>query len=173
MGSGPAKSKRPAGLARFTAIAGGALLATAVLASTAGAAVICSNARRSGAPPCVQYKPQTMGDKRDPTFNQLLGINTKGQIAGYFGNGDVGAGHPNQGYLLSPPYNQGNFQDNNFPGSVQTQDIGVNDHGVLVGFWADQAGNQFGWYKRNGQFKTGQLSPVHPPKPGDGQPAWG
>ena len=31
------------------------------------------------------------------------------------------AGHPNKGYLLSPPYGQSSYVSENFPGSVQTQ----------------------------------------------------
>src|ERR1700749_1828699 len=38
----------------------------------------------------------------DRTFNQELGINNAGTIAGYFGSG--AAGHPNQGYTVVPPY---------------------------------------------------------------------
>jgi hypothetical protein len=44
------------------------------------------------------YAFSTHNDPADPTFNQLLGINSRGTIAGYFGSG--AQGHPNQGYLL-------------------------------------------------------------------------
>jgi hypothetical protein len=40
----------------------------------------------------------------DPTFNQELGINSAGMIAGYFGAGNGLAGHPNQGYTVVTPY---------------------------------------------------------------------
>ena len=40
-----------------------------------------------------------LNNSSDPTFNQLLGINNHGQIAGYFGSG--AAGHPNKGYVLN------------------------------------------------------------------------
>jgi hypothetical protein len=43
-------------------------------------------------------------------------------IAGYFGSG--AAGHPNQAYLISPPYTS--FKPANVPGSVQTQVQGIN-----------------------------------------------
>src|SRR5215467_5313569 len=50
----------------------------------------------------------------DPTFNQELGINNSGLIAGYFGSG--AAGHPNKGYTVAPPYTS--FTNENFTGSV-------------------------------------------------------
>ncbi len=80
----------------------------------------------------------THNDAKDPTFNQLLGINNEGMIAGYFGSGRWSTGlHPNKGYTLNPPYGQGNFVNENFPGSVQTQVTGINNNDLTVGFWAD------------------------------------
>jgi hypothetical protein len=97
----------------------------------------------------------TLDDQKDPTFNQLLGINNEGTIAGYFGSG--AAGHPNQGYTLTPPYGQGNYHNENFLGSVQTQVTGINDNGVTVGFWADAnnanlVNNNFGFVDNKGVF---------------------
>ena len=66
----------------------------------------------------------------DVTFNQLLGINSSGEIAGYFGSGN--AGFPNKGYTTVPPYTS--FTNENFPGSVQTQVTGINNAGTTVGF---------------------------------------
>jgi len=94
-------------------------------------------------------------NQNDPTFNQLLGINDRGQIAGYFGSG--AAGHPNKGYLLNL-YRRGSFFVNeNVPSGLQTQVIGVNDTGVSVGFWssqntASQTNNNFGFYTWHGRF---------------------
>jgi probable HAF family extracellular repeat protein len=93
---------------------------------------------------------KTLNDAADPTFNQLLGINNNGKIAGYFGSG--APGHPNKGYTLSPPYGQGNYHNENFPGSQQTQVTGLNNNAPTVGFWADAAGNNFGFVEHNGQF---------------------
>jgi hypothetical protein len=76
---------------------------------------------------------QDIVNPADPTFNQELGINNNGLIAGYFGSG--AAGHPNQGYTTSPPYTS--FTPENFPGSVQTQVTGLNNTGTTVGFWSD------------------------------------
>jgi Cu/Zn superoxide dismutase len=96
------------------------------------------------------YSFRTVDNAADLTFNQLLGINNSGVIAGYFGSG--AQGHPNMGYLLTP----GGYTSENFPGSVQTQVTGLNDNGVTVGFWsgmntANMANNNFGFYAENGQ----------------------
>ena len=97
----------------------------------------------------------TLNDMRDPTFNQLLGINNEGTVAGYFGSG--AAGHPNQGYTLTPTYGQGNYHNENFLGSVQTQVTGINNKDLTVGFWADSnnanmVNNNFGFAKHDGVF---------------------
>jgi hypothetical protein len=97
-----------------------------------------------------------LNNSNDPTFNQLLGINNRGQIAGYFGSG--AAGHPNKGYVL----NLGGFSsftNENFPTGIQTQVIGINDTGVSVGFWSSQntssmTNNNFGFYDWHGQFHS-------------------
>jgi hypothetical protein len=96
------------------------------------------------------YQTIKLNDNRDLTFNQLLGINNKGYIAGYFGSG--AAGHPNKGYVLVPPFAQRDFLNENFPGSAQTQVTGLNDTGITVGFWANAAGANFGFYWQNGRF---------------------
>lgn len=92
----------------------------------------------------ARYSFQTLDNLKDPTFNQLLGINNDGLIAGYFGSG--ASGHPNKGYLLHRPYDSGSYLAENFPHSAQTQVTGLNDLHVTVGFWADRAGNNFGFY---------------------------
>jgi len=96
------------------------------------------------------YSFRTVDNAADLTFNQLLGINNAGVIAGYFGSG--AQGHPNMGYLLAP----GGYRSENFPGSVQTQVTGLNNQGVTVGFWsgmntASQSNDNFGFYEVNGQ----------------------
>src|SRR5579885_3695116 len=62
------------------------------------AAALLRNAAEA-APDKAKITFQTLDNAADPTFNQLLGINNTGVIAGYFGSG--AAGHPNKGYLLS------------------------------------------------------------------------
>ena len=102
------------------------------------------------------YKFRTINDKADPTFNQLLGINNSSKIVGYFGGGTVvnGTLHPNKGYRIVPPYNQNNYSNENFPGSVQTQVIAVNNYGYTAGFWVDGNGNNFGFIKWNGVYTS-------------------
>jgi hypothetical protein len=123
-----------------TIAAAGALATTAAFA-VAGPA----NASTS-------YRFQTLNNSADLTFNQLLGINNDGEIAGYFGSG--AQGHPNKGYELQAP---STYQNENFPGSVQTQVTGLNDEGVTVGFWStmntsSMTNNNFGFYADNGRF---------------------
>ncbi len=61
-----------------------------------------------------------------------LGINDKGTIVGYFGSGAVG--HPNIGYEIAAPYTS--YTSAMQPGSVQTQATGINNEGLVTGFWA-------------------------------------
>jgi hypothetical protein len=103
------------------------------------------------------YTFKTLDDSADLTFNQTLGINDEGTIAAYFGSG--AQGHPNKGYALT--YSPGGFklQNENFPGSTQTQVTGLNDHGVTVGFWSDtnnanQTNDNFGFYHVDGSFRS-------------------
>ncbi len=125
--------------------AGAALLASGALATPALAR------SHKAIDAAARYQFSRQDNPGDPTFNQLLGINNRGLIAGYFGSGAVG--HPNQGYLLT--LNSGpNYTSENFPGSTQTQVTGLNDRGISVGFWSDTnaASNNanFGFYERNG-----------------------
>jgi hypothetical protein len=140
-------SPRRAGV---TAAASGALALTAAL--TAGAALAgpagASTLASSG------YRFRTVNNTHDVTFNQLLGVNNAGVIAGYFGSG--AQNHPNKGYLL---LHHGSYLDENFPGSVQTQVTGLNDRGVTVGFWssmnnANQVNDNQGFYAAGGRFHT-------------------
>jgi hypothetical protein len=122
----------------------------------------------------VRFKFQNIINANDPTFNQELGINNAGVIVGYFGSG--AAGHPNKGYTEVRPYNtQLDFTNENFPGSVQTQVIGINNRGergergesgfdrvfkgTTVGFWSDannanMVNNSFGFVNIGGQNGT-------------------
>lgn len=102
-----------------------------IVLSGAGLALLLATAAQAA----PSYSFQTLNNNNDPTFNQLLGINNAGTIAGYFGSG--AAGHPNKGYTVVPPYGQGNYTNENFPGSVQTQVTGLNNTGTTVGFWSN------------------------------------
>ncbi len=113
------------------------------------------------------YAFQDIINPGDVTFNQELGINSSGEIAGYFGSGAMG--HPNQGYTTTAPYTS--FTSENFPGSVQTQVTGINDAGTTVGFWSDSNNgvgldSNFGFVDQGGTFtnvnnpNTGATPPV-------------
>ena len=136
-------SLRRAGAA---AMASGAIAVTAALALAGPASA--SALTSSG------YHFRTVDNKHDVTFNQLLGVNNEGVIAGYFGSG--AQNHPNKGYLLLP---NGAYINENFPHSVQTQVTGLNDRGITVGFWsnsnnANMVNANFGFYTSGGRFHT-------------------
>jgi len=114
---------------------------------------------RSSTETATTYMFRTLDNNADPTFNQLLGINDAGVIAGYFGSG--AAGHPNQGYTLDQPYGQSNYVNENFPGSVQTQVTGINGNGDTCGFWVSGNGTNHGFIEWNGVF-TSYNDPMTP-----------
>jgi hypothetical protein len=126
-----------------SAVAGALLAAGPALAGTAGHHATSATA----------YTFTTLDDQADPTFNQLLGINGNHVIVGYFGSG-ADAQHPNKGYVLKPPYGQGNYTSENFPGSVQTQVVGINNIGDTAGFWVTANGTNHGFVRWNGVFEN-------------------
>jgi hypothetical protein len=130
------------GAAAVAAVAGASV--TLALAGPAGASTMSPAASHG-------YSFQTLDNKKDLTFNQLLGINNAGEISGYFGNG-MSAAHPNKGYVLQPPYMQRDYISENFPNSVQTQVTGLNGVGNLVGFWVNKAGANLGFYTAGTHF---------------------
>ncbi|HKF36026.1 MAG TPA: hypothetical protein VKB35_03935, partial [Ktedonobacteraceae bacterium] len=141
----------------FAAAALGLLvLVMAACGSVAAASTLSASLANASQPSNHQsvesYSFKTLDDQADPTFNQLLGINDHGKIAGYFGSG--ASGHPNKGYTLSKPYGQGNYHNENFPGSVQTQVTAINNEGDTAGFWVDGNGNNFGFIEWNGVFTS-------------------
>jgi hypothetical protein len=108
--------------------------AVAAAAPVIGAGAVASPALAHDHGGSNKYHFTTLDNQADTTFNQLLGINQHGLIAGYFGSG--AQGHPNKGYLLSAPYGQSQYKNENWPVSAQTQVTGLNDRGVSVGFWS-------------------------------------
>ena len=146
-----------------------ATVASGLLATGAVALAGAASASTLSASNATSYRFATHDNTRDLTFNQLLGINDEGVIAGYFGSG--AQGHPNKGYLLLPPYGQGSYVNENFPGSVQTQVTGLNNRGVTVGFWssmntASMTNNNFGFVESGGHFRNADFptgSPASPP----------
>jgi hypothetical protein len=93
------------------------------------------------------------GGTGDSNFNQALGINTAGTIAGYAGDGVV---VPNKGYTVVAPFAPANFTSENFPNSVQTQVVGINSNAspTTVGFWINGAGTNLGFVDQNGVFTS-------------------
>jgi hypothetical protein len=125
--------------------------------ATRQAAVTAKGMQTMPAGTASAYQFSSLDNASDLTFNQLLGVNNEGVIAGYFGSG--AQGHPNKGFLLLPQYGQGNYVNENFPGSVQTQVTGLNDNGDTVGFRssmnnASQVNDNHGFWAKNGAFHT-------------------
>jgi len=131
-------------------------LAAAVAASGAGLALLPASAQAAAVgahrTAAVTYTFTTLDDQADPTFNQLLGINSHNVISGYFGAGTPG--HPNKGYLLNPPYGQANYVNENFPGSAQTQVTSLNNLGDTAGFWVTANNTNHGFIEWNGVFTS-------------------
>jgi hypothetical protein len=135
-----------------------ALLAATVFgAPVSGTALAASSgASARTRAPAVTYAFRTLDNANGRSFNQLLGINNHGKIAGYYGSG--ARGHPNKGYLLAPPYGQSNYRAEDVPNAAQTQVTGLNSTGVTVGFYATTdkanpaANANFGFWSRNGHF---------------------
>jgi hypothetical protein len=148
--------KRNALRVAATAVASGILAGGALATAASASAAIYPG-----------YSFQTLDNAHDLTFNQLLGINDEGVIAGYFGSGM--AGHPNKGYVLPSPDGPGSYLNENFPGSVQTQVTGLNNRSVTVGFWSNtnmgSGDANFGWVNVNGHFREADYPTNDPASP--------
>ena len=128
----------------------------ALVGQAADASQLASQAPSSSSAQPQHYAFQTVNDPADTTFNQLLGINSKGIISGYFGSGS--AGHPNKGYRISE-HAISDFVGENFPGAVQTQVIAVNDADLTVGFFstmnnANNMNANAGFYRIDGYYHS-------------------
>jgi probable HAF family extracellular repeat protein len=86
------------------------------------------------------YRYQIVQDPADPgdPFTQLLGVNNSMIIAGYHNF------FQNQGFVLTLP---NNFAVENYPNSMMTQVIGINNNGTTDGFYVDQNGITHGFYR--------------------------
>src|SRR5271165_4144390 len=131
-----------------TTVASG-LLAAGALALTTSAASASTLSTQSHA---TSYTFAIHDNAKDLTFNQLLGINDEGVIAGYFGSG--AAGHPNKGVGQDANFGfveaNGQFRTADFPtgnpaNPPTDQLLGVNDENVAVGFYTDGAGTNHGY----------------------------
>jgi hypothetical protein len=150
-----------------------ARVALAAATPVIGAAAIAAPAVAQTPDASSHYNFQTIDNAHDLTFNQLLGINKDGVIAGYFGSGQQN--HPNQGYLLVAKNGQQRYLNENWPESVQTQVTGLNDKGVTVGFWSSMnnaaVGNNApvndnrGFVSYKGYFIDGDFPTTNPASP--------
>ena len=135
--------------------------AAAASAAAMSAAIVAAPAQAATMPPdnSANYSFTNIIDNHDPTFNQALGINNSGTVAGYFGSGQTG--HPNRGYVVRKPYSQGDFRPENFPGSAQTQVTGINNRADTVGFWVGRGGANHGFYELKGHKPVTVDFPTH------------
>jgi uncharacterized membrane protein len=124
---------------KLSAVLGAAVLASSLLMTGSAAA---ETPERDGA------QLRSISFPGDPRFTQLLGVNDHGIIAGYHGDMNTEM-TPNKGFTLQIDDNKPKFTDENFPNSVQTQVIGINNNGATVGFYIDTAGNTHGFKKPN------------------------
>jgi probable HAF family extracellular repeat protein len=91
------------------------------------------------------FRKVAFGDP-NVSFTQLLGINNNGVIAGYHNF------QQNQGFTLVLP---NSFTGENFPNSMMTQVIGINNKMTTDGFYVDNSGITHGFFRTsNGQFTT-------------------
>ena len=148
------ESRKPFGPAAlrwsFGTLAAGVAAGAAAFVALPASAQVGAPGQQAAA--TTSYAFSSLTDQADPAFNQLLGINSHNVISGYFGSG--AAGHPNKGYLIQAPYGQANYANENYPGSAQTQVVGLNNLGDTTGFWASKAGANNGFVEWNGAFET-------------------
>jgi hypothetical protein len=79
------------------------------------------------------------------------GINNSGSAVGFFINAAATRAH---GYMRDA---SGKITVIDFPGSVTSACTGINDAGVITGFYMDRAGATHGYILINGNFLTSTL----------------
>src|SRR5215469_2638573 len=144
----PLTRSRPGALRRPVGALAAAIVAAAGTFALSPAVAQAGATSHHAAAAATTYMFSTLNDQNDPTFNQLLGINSHNVISGYFGSG-ADAQHPNKGYLIKASYT-----GENFPGSAQTQVTGLNDLGDTAGFWVTANGTSHGFVQWNGVFAS-------------------
>lgn len=93
----------------------------------------------------------TKEDQPGTVFNQLLGQNDHAQAAGYFSSSVSGNG-PDTGYVFGEIGNT--YATYLIPNSTSVQTTGVNNTGMLCGFWIDGNQNTHGWTLILGRFTS-------------------
>jgi hypothetical protein len=139
----------------IASVAVGAVVGSALVLHGTQKVSLSANSSREQRSAAASWSFSTLDNRNDATFNQLLGINNRGVIAGYFGSG--AQGHPNKGYLLTLSSRASFYVNENVPQSTQTQVTGLNDSGVTVGFSsnhnaANMMNPNFGFYTWGGRF---------------------
>lgn len=81
------------------------------------------------------------------TFNQLLGINNNGEEAGYYQYG------PSKSPIFVPYVRMADGSFDILP-IANAQATTLNDHGLVGGFYNDQAGNSHGFLWQSGSWRT-------------------
>lgn len=76
------------------------------------------------------------------------GINSSGQSVGFFVNKELTGTH---GFLRD---SSGETTQIDYPGSLSTACTGINDSGVITGFYVDQSANNRGFVLVGGKFQT-------------------
>jgi hypothetical protein len=89
-----------------------------------------------------------------------VAINLSGQVAGYYclDHCPINGNPILTGFLRSAA---GHVTDVVYPGAVSTQVTGINDGGVLVGFWRDSVGYEHG-FRREPSGKLAEIAPSGP-----------
>ena len=99
-----------------------------------------------GAVDATSAAPERTLDAPDnPTFNQFLGINDRGDIVDTAGDGT-----PIAAYVVHPPYSQRDFKKIAFAGTVGTAVTAVNNAGTIVGYYVDAKGNTAAFMQQHG-----------------------
>jgi len=94
------------------------------------------------------YNFKTIDNQDDPTFNELLGINNLGKLAGFYGDGEKA--HPSVGYVIRN-YGQSKYLLEDCPGASNTRVTAVNNQNVIAGYYDRlNGGGTFGFIEHDG-----------------------
>jgi probable HAF family extracellular repeat protein len=144
----------PGGSARKMILAG--LIAAVAIAGVATATIASASTRHQSRKSHgssswqASWKYKAVDSYGDSSFTQLLGVNDRGTVVGYYGSG-ADAQHPNRGFTISSPWtHRGNWHSENYPGSAQTQVVAISTNGATVGFFVTKTGANYGFVKWNG-----------------------
>ena len=128
------------------------------LAGGASALGLASAAQAATTTSATSYTFTTLDNQADPTFNQLLGINSHNVIAGYFGIGADGA--PEQGLPAGPALRAGQLRQRELPRlGADPGRPGSTTRATPPGSGSTRSGTNRGFVEWNGVFDV-----VHRPE---------